>query len=542
MAMGNTPILVLREGTKRDKGKDAQFNNITAARTIANTVRTTLGPRGMDKMMVDAMGDVIITNDGVTIMKEMDVEHPAAKMMVEVANTQDKVCGDGTTTAVVIGGELLKKAVDLIDAKIHPTIITKGYRLAAAKANEVLDEIATSIDINDQEGLKKLAMTSMMSKQVSASRKHLADVVVDSVVSVAEKSNGEYNVDLKNIQVVKKMGGSMDETHFINGIIVDKEPVHSGMPKKIENAKVALINAALEIKKTEIDAKIEISDPTQLSAFLHEEESMLRRLVDKIKSEGANVIFVQKGIDDLAQHFLAKEGIFAARRVKKTDMEKIAKATGASIVNKIEELEQDDIGSCGLVELRRVQEDEMTYITDCKNPKAVSILIRGGTKHVVNEVERSMDDAMNVVAVAIEDGKIVTGGGSTAMELSMRLKEFSSTVGGREQMAIEAFASALESIPTALAENAGHDSIDVLIEMRKAHSKGQITAGLNVFNGQIEDMRANDVLEPYRVGKQAINSATDAAVMILRIDDVIASSGGGMPMGGGAPVDSMDDD
>jgi thermosome len=533
MGMGQTPILILKEGTKRDKGKDAQYNNIMAARAIADAVRSTLGPRGMDKMLVDSMGDVVITNDGVTILKEIDVEHPAAKMLVEVAKTQDEETGDGTTTAVILTGELLKKAIDLIDANVHPTIITAGYRLASIKALEVLETVAMKIDIKDRQMLREIAMTSMMSKSVVGSREHMADVAVDAVIKVAEKTDGKWIVDTDNIQVVKKQGGSMKDTEMIEGIIVDKEPVHPAMPKKVVKAKIMLLDAALEIKKTEIDAKIEITDPSQMQAFLNEEEHMLREMVEKIKKSGANVVFCQKGIDDLVQHFLSKENIYAARRVKKTDMDKLAKATGANVITKLDEFEPVDLGNADMVEVKKVQDEEMTFVTGCKNAKAISILIRGGTEHVVDEIERSLDDATSVIAVAIEDGKMVTGGGSTAVELALRLREYSSSVGGREQIAIDAFASALEVIPTALAENAGLDPIDILIEMRKAHKSGKVNAGVNVFNGKVEDMKKNNVLEPLRVGKQAINSATDAAVMILRIDDVIASRGGGM--GGGAP-------
>ncbi|OPX60618.1 MAG: Thermosome subunit beta [Methanomassiliicoccales archaeon PtaB.Bin134] len=525
MSMGNAPILILKEGSKREKGKDAQYNNIMAARAIADAVRSTLGPRGMDKMLVDSMGDVVITNDGVTILKEIDVEHPAAKMLVEVAKTQDEECGDGTTTAVVLTGELLKKSVDLIDANVHPTIITAGYRMASNKAMEVLESVGVTVEPKDRETLLKIAKTAMMSKSISGSKDLMAQVAVDSVTNVAEKVSGKWTVDMDNIQVTKKHGGSMDDTQLIPGIIVDKEPVHPAMPKRIEKAKVALLDVALEIKKTEIDAKIEITDPTQMHAFLDEEERMLRTMVDKIKAVGANVVFCQKGIDDLVQHFLAKEGIYAGRRVKKGDMEKLSLATGATIISKINELDKADLGKADLVEVRKIQEEEMTFVTGCKNPKAMSILIRGGTDHVVAEIERSLDDAMSVVAVAIEDGRMLTGGGSTAVEVALRLREYSSSVGGREQIAIDAFASALEVVPTALAENAGLDPIDILIEMRKSHKAGKKHAGVNVFTGQVEDMLANDVVEPFRVGKQAISSATDAAIMILRIDDVIASKG-----------------
>ena len=544
MGMGNTPILLLKEGTRRDKGKDAQYNNIQAARAISDAVRSTLGPRGMDKMLVDSLGDVVITNDGVTILREIDVDHPAAKMLVEVARTQDEQAGDGTTTAVILSGELLKKAVDLIDSNIHPTIIAGGYRLAATKAQEVLDKVATPVDIKDTETLKKIAGTAMISKSVSSSRVGLSDLSVKAVTAISEQEGDKWIVDMDNIQIVKKTGGSMNDTQFIQGIIIDKEPVHPAMPHKIEDAKVALLDAAIEVQKTEIDAKIEITDPSQMAAFLAEEENMLRKMVANIKASGANVVFVQKGIDDLAQHFLAKEKIFAIRRVKKSDMSKLAKATGATVVTKIEERAADELGHASLVEVRKVGEDEMTFVTGCKNPKAVSLMLRGGTEHVVDEVERSLDDAMSVVAVAIEDGMMVTGGGSTAAEISMRLREYAASVGGREQIAIDAYASAMEVVPTALAENAGQDPIDVLINLRKAHKDGKIHAGLNVYTGKVADMMEENVIEPIRVGRQAINSATDAAVMILRIDDVIAARtmdpGAGGP--GGAPDMGGDED
>ncbi len=542
MGMGNTPILILKEGTKRDKGKDAQYNNIQAAKAIADAVRSTLGPRGMDKMLVDSLGDVVITNDGVTILKEIDVDHPAAKMLVEVAKTQDEQAGDGTTSAVILAGELLKKAIDLIESNIHPTIIAGGYRLAAVKAQEVLDSVSTPVSIDDKEALKLIASTSMISKSVSGSRQGLADLTVDAVTAVAEKDGDKWDVDMDNIQIVKKTGASMDDTEFIQGVIIDKEPVHPAMPKRVENAKIALLDAAIEVQKTEIDAKIEITDPSQMAAFLAEEENMLRKMVETIKASGANAVFVQKGIDDLAQHFLGKEGIFAVRRVKKSDMMKLAKATGATVVTKIEELTADELGSASNLEVRKLGEDELTFITGCKNPKAVSLLLRGGTEHVIDEVERSLDDAMSVVAVAIEDGRMATGGGSTASEIALRLREYAATVGGREQIAIDAYASAMEVIPTALAENAGLDPIDILINLRKAHKDGKINAGLNVYTGKIVDMKAENVVEPIRVGRQAINSATDAAVMILRIDDVIAARAGpGGGPGAGAPDMDMDD-
>jgi thermosome len=499
----------------------------------------------MDKMLVDSMGDVIITNDGVTILKEIDVEHPAAKMIVEVAKTQDEECGDGTTTAVILAGELLKKAEALIEQNVHPTVISAGYRAAANKARELLNEVAIDITSNDKDSLLDIARTAMISKSVAASRNLMADIAVKAVSAVAEKkADGTWSVDDDNIQVVKKQGGSMDDTRMIAGIIVDKEAVHPGMAKKVEKAKIALVDSALEVKKTEIDAKIEITDPSQLHAFLDEEERMLKEMVDTVKKSGANVLFCQKGIDDLAQHYLSKAGIYAVRRVKKSDMEKLAKATGASLVTKLDDLKANDLGVAQLVEETKIADDRMTFVTGCKNPKAVSILIRGGTEHVIDEIDRSLNDAISVVAVALEDGKLVTGGGSTAVDIALKLREYAASIGGREQIAIDAFASALEVIPTALSENAGLDPIDVLIELRQAHKQGKIYAGINVFTGKVVDMKKEKVLEPIRVGRQAISSATDAAVMILRIDDVIASKGGaggkgprGPPGGEGSDMD-----
>jgi thermosome len=449
-------------------------------------------------------------------------------MLVEVAKTQDEECGDGTTTAVILAGELLKKAESMIEQNVHPTVIAGGYRMAAQKARELLDDLAINVTVSDKETLKDIARTSMISKSVAASRDLLAEVAVNAVTAVAEKnSEGKWDVDDDNIQVVKKQGGSMDDTQMIAGIIVDKEAVHPAMPKKLEGAKIALVDSALEVKKTEIDAKIEITDPSQLQAFLAEEENMLRKMVEKVKSSGANVLFCQKGIDDLAQHYLAKQKIYAVRRVKKSDMEKLAKATGANLVTKLDDLKADDLGTANLVEEKKIADDKMTFVTGCKNPKAVSILIRGGTEHVIDEIDRSLNDAISVVSVAFEDGKLVTGGGSTATELALKLRDYAASVGGREQIAIDAFASAMEVVPTALSENAGLDPIDVLIELRQAHKAGKKYAGINVFTGKVTDMKKEKVLEPIRVGRQAISSATDAAVMILRIDDVIASKGGG---------------
>jgi thermosome len=534
MMPAGTQILVLKEGTRRERGKGAQFNNIAAAKAVADAVRSTLGPRGMDKMLVDSLGDVVITNDGVTILKEIDIEHPAAKMLVEVAKTQDEEAGDGTTTAVILAGELLKKAEDLIEQNIHPTVIAHGYRLAAEKAHAVLEKIATKISIKDTDVLKKVAMTAMSSKSASGHKELLADISVKAVTTVAEqRADGTYFVDDDNIQVVKKQGGSIANTDLVDGIIVDKERVHPGMPSEVKDGKIALVDAALEVKKTEIDAKIEITDPSQLQAFLNEEEAMLKRMVETVRKSGANVVFCQKGIDDLAQHYLAKEGIYAVRRVKKSDMEKLAKATGGKIVTKLDELTKADLGYAKLVYEKKIGDDEMTFVTGCKNPKAVSILIRGGTEHVVDEVERSLEDATSVVAVAIEDGQVITGGGSSATEIAFGLRDIAASVGGREQIAIEAFADAVEVIPRTLAENAGLDPIDTLIELRKEHKKGNRAAGINVFTGKVTDMRKENVIEPIRVGGQAISSATDAAVMILRIDDVIAAKAGEGAKGAG---------
>ncbi len=533
MPAGGTQIFVLKEGTRRERGKGAQFNNIAAAKAVADAVRSTLGPRGMDKMLVDSLGDVVITNDGVTILKEIDIEHPAAKMIVEVAKTQDDEAGDGTTTAVILAGELLKKAEELIEQNIHPTVIAQGYRIAADKAREIVEGVALKVSLKDHDTLLKIARTSMSSKAASGHSELLGEVSVKAATMVAEDRDGKLFVDDDNIQIVKKQGGAISDTQLIEGILVDKERVHPGMPQQVENAKIALVDAALEVKKTEIDAKIEITDPSQLQAFLSEEEHVLRRMVDQVKKSGATVLFCQKGIDDLPQHFLAKEGIYAVRRVKKSDMEKLAKATGARLATKLDELGKDDLGYAKLVYEKKIGDDEMTFVTGCKNPKAVSILLRGGTEHVVDELERSLEDAVSVVSVAIEDGKYITGGGSTAMEIALGLRDYASSVGGREQIAIESFADAVEIIPRTLAENAGLDPIDTLIDMRKAHKNGSKHAAINVFTGKVEDAKRNNVLEPIRVGLQAISSATEAAVMILRIDDVIAAKTGGGGGGGG---------
>jgi archaeal chaperonin len=535
MMNGQQPIIILKEGTKRERGKGAQANNIMAARAISDAVKSTLGPKGMDKMLVDSMGDVVVTNDGATILKEIDVEHPSAKMIVEVAKSQDEECGDGTTSAVILTGELLKCAGELLDQNIHPTVICGGYKLAAGKAVETLHDLSISIKTGDKKTLKDIAMTSMASKSASAEKDILADVVVDATTNVAETINGKTYVDLDNIQIQKKQGGGIANTEIISGIILDKERVHEGMPKHIKNAKVALINAALEVKKTEVDARIQIQDPTQLQAFLDEEEGMIRKMVEKVKASGANVLICQKGIDDIAQHFLAKDGIYTVRRAKKSDMEKLSKATGAKIVANIDGLTSKDLGNAGNVEEKKIGDDKMTFVTDCKNPKAVSILIRGTTDHIVDELERGLHDALSVVKVALEDGKMTAGGGSAAIAISMALRDYAPSIGGREQMAIEAFANAIEIVPKTLSENAGLDPIDMMLAIRSEHKKGNKYAGINVLGGKVDDMLKNRVIEPLRVSLQEIEASSEAATMILRIDDVIASKGGGGGAPGGMP-------
>ena len=523
--LGNQPIIVLREGTESTKGKTAHNNNIMAARAVADAVRSTLGPKGMDKMLVDSMGDIVITNDGATILKELDIEHPAAKMVVEVAKTQDNECGDGTTTAVVIAGELLKKSEALIDQNVHPTVISNGFRLAAQEAVKILKRMGIEVSPTDKKMLKLVAMTAMTGKGVGGERDLLADIAVEAVSSVAEKEDGKYLADIDNIQVEKKHGGAVSDTNMIKGLILDKERMHSRMPRVVKDAKIALVDSALEIKKTEVEAKIQIRDPTQMQKFLDEEEKTLKAMVEKVKKSGATVLICEKGVDDLAQHYLAKEGIYAVRRVKRSDMEKLSKATGGKIITNLDDLKASELGYAAQVEENKISDSDMTFVTGCKNPKAVSILIRGGTEHVVDEVERALHDALKVVAVAIEDGVVVPGGGAPEIELALKLRNYGQTVGGREQLAIEAFAEALEVIPWTLAENAGMDSIDVVIELKNAHNnkKGGKNFGVNVLENRVSDMIAAKVLEPLRVKTQAIQSATEVASMILRIDDVIAS-------------------
>jgi len=519
------PVLILKEGTTRNRGKEAQRNNITAARVIGEVLKTTLGPRGMDKMLVDSLGDITITNDGAAILDEIEVEHPAAKIMVEIAKTQDAMVGDGTTTAVVLSGELLRKAEELLDQNIHPTILVAGYRKAAQKSVEIINDVALPVDADDRSTLKKVATTSMGSKAVGPAKEHLADIAVDAVKQIVEKRGDRTIADIDNVQLIKKTGKSLFESQLINGVIIDKEVVHPGMPLKVERAKIALLDCALEIEKTEISAEIRIRDPLQMKAFLDQENKMLQDMVDKIKKSGANVVFCQKGIDDMAQHFLAKEGILAARRAKESDMEKLARATGGRIVSDLTDLKPQDLGIAGLVEERKIGDDKMIFVEKCKDPRSVAILIRAGLERMVDEAERAMTDALSVVSDVMENNKIVTGGGATEVEIAKGLRNYATKVGGREQLAVEAFADAVETVPKTLAENAGLEPLDIIVDLRAAHDKsdGQYR-GINVFSGKIENMRDRGVLEPSIVKEQAIKSAAESAAMILRIDDIIAST------------------
>jgi len=527
------PVLILKEGTARRRGRDAQRNNIMAARIIAEVLRTTLGPRGMDKMLVDSLGDITITNDGAAILDEIDVEHPAAKMMVEVAKTQDDMVGDGTTTAVILAGELLRKAEELLGQNIHPTVIVGGYRKAVQKAVEALDKVGITVDLEDRATLKKVAVTSMGSKAVGVARDHLAEIAIDAVKQIAEQRGDKRIADIDHVQIIKKEGKSLFDTQLVTGIIVDKEVVHPGMPKRIENATIALLDCPLEIEKTEFNAEIRIRDPTQMKAFLDKETRMLKEMVEKIKAADAKVLFCQKGIDDMAQHFLAKEGIISARRVKQSDMEKLARATGGKVITNLDDLKNEDLGKAGLVEERKVGEDKMIFVEKCKDPRSVAVLIRAGLERMVDEAERAMNDALSVVADVIEYNKIVAGGGAIEAEIAKLLRSYATKVGGREQLAVEAFADSIEIVPKTLAENAGLEAIDILVGLRAAHEKekGHLM-GVDVFAGKIVDMYKNGVVEPSRVKEQAMKSATEVASMVLRIDDVIAAT---KPKEGKAP-------
>lgn len=521
------PIFILPEGSERTTGRNAQKNNIEAAQQVADTVRTTLGPKGMDKMLVDTLGDVVVTNDGVTILEEIEIQHPAAKMMVEIAKTQEDEVGDGTTTAVVLAGELLKNANDLLDKKIHPTVIVKGYRIAAEKAQEILNRIAEKVSENDHNILKNIAMTAMTGKGAEHSKEKLSQLAVEAVKSIIDDVNGEKRIDIDNIKIEKKIGGGVEDSVLIKGLVLDKERVHPGMPKIVKNAKILLLDSALEVKNTETEAKIQITDPSQLQAFIDMEEKILKEMVDKVVKTKANVVFCQKGIDDTAQYYLAKAGIYAVRRITRSDMEKLERATGARIVSSLNDVSEKDLGFAGLVEERKIGDEAMTFVTECKNPKAVTLLIRGGTEHVIDEVKRAMEDAIGDVASALRNNLVVAGAGAVEAELAKELRKFANSLSGREQLAVQAFSDAIEVIPRTLAENAGLEPIDIVAELKAKHDKGEKWAGIDVFEGSIVDAWKLGIIEPLKIKTQAIQSASEVAMMILRIDDVIASSSKG---------------
>ena len=524
--LGGQPIYILTKGSSRNRGRDAQSMNFTAAKAVASAVRSTLGPKGMDKMLVDSMGNIVITNDGSTILKEMEIEHPAAKIMVEIAKNQDDEVGDGTTSAVIIAGELLRRAEELIDLGIHPTMIVHGYRSAAEKAQEILQGFAIDVKPQDISILKKIAETAMSGKGVESARSQLCDIVAEAVTLLADKKG---MVDVKDIKVEKKIGGEIEDSEIIRGVVIDKERVHPGMPKKVEKAKIMLLNAPVEFTKTQVDAQFTINHPDQLQAFLNEEERMTKMIVERIIKSGANVVICQKAIDEIAQHYLSKAGILAVRRVKSSDMEKLARATGASIISSINAISSKELGYAGNVEERKVSGEEMIFVEECKNPKAVTIIIRGGTEHVVAEYDRAVEDAIRVVSTVMKEGKILAGGGAPEIELSLRLREYATTTGGRAQLAVEAFASALEIIPKTLAENAGLDPIDMIVALRAAHEKGQKTFGLDVVTGKPVDFLKEGVIEPLRVKVRAITCAVETADMIIRIDDNISSTKSSAP-------------
>ena len=531
--MGNQPMIVLSEESQRTSGKDAQSMNITAGTAVAEAVRTTLGPKGMDKMLVDNSGSVVVTNDGVTILDEMDIEHPAANMIVEVAQTQEDEVGDGTTTAVVIAGELLSKAEELLDQDIHATILAQGYRQAAEKAKEILEENAIDVDADDTETLEKVAGTAMTGKGAESSKDTLAELVVRAVQSVAD----EDDVDTDNVQVETVVGGATGESELVEGVIIDKERVHDNMPYAVEDADLALLDTAIEVPETELDTEVSVTDPDQLQEFLDQEEKQLKEYVDRIAETGADVVICQKGIDDMAQHYLAQEGILAVRRAKKSDIEALSRSTGARIVSNINDIEADDLGFAGSVAQKDVAGDERIFVEDVEDAKAVTLILRGGTEHVVDEVERAIEDSLGVVAATLEDGKVLPGGGAPEIQLALGLRDYADSVGGREQLAVEAFADAIDVIPRTLAENAGHDPIDSLVDLRSKHDGGSVTSGLDAYTGEVVDMEEDGVVEPLRVKTQAIESATEAAVMILRIDDVIAAG----DLKGGSGDDDEDD-
>ena len=527
------PILLLKEGTSETKGDRAQKNNINAAKTIAEIVRSSLGPRGMDKMLVSSIGDITITNDGATILKEIDVEHPAAKMMVEISKATDSEVGDGTTSTVVLAGSLIEKAEELINKQVHPTVVVDGFKKASQKSIDTLREIAVKVNPQDRDFLNKIARISMASKMVSANSQHLSNIVVDAALAVSEKiaEDDKFKIDIDNIKVEKKAGGSVQDTQIIHGLVLDKEVVHGGMPKQVHNAKIALVNSALEIEKTEFDAKLNINTPDQMQRFLDEENKMLKSMVDKISKAGANVVLCQKGIDDISQHYLAKSGIMAVRRIKESDMSKLSKATGSRMVTNIEELTANDLGSADLVEERKVETDKWVFVEGCKNPKAVSILVRGGSQRVVDEAERSVHDAMMAVKDVVEYPYAVIGGGASEAIVSYTIREWSNSLSGRAQLAVEKFADGIETIPLVLAQNAGMDPLDTQVQLRAKATTSKPKYGIDVLNAKVADLSAKDVYEPLAVKEQVINAATEAACMILRIDDVIAAGKSNMPSG-----------
>ncbi|MDG7038870.1 MAG: TCP-1/cpn60 chaperonin family protein [Nitrososphaerota archaeon] len=539
MTSSGQPVLILKEGTQESRGKEAQKNNFTAAQLVADIIKTSLGPRGMDKMLVDSLGDVTVTNDGATILKEIDVQHPAAKMMVEISKAVDNEVGDGTTSTVVFAGALLEKAQELIDKEVHPTIIIDGYMKAARKTVEILNKIAVKVDPKDTEVLRRIAKTTLNTKMVTKDSNYLIPLVVDAVSKVVDKVNGSYKVDIDNVKVEKKPGGSVVDTQLISGVVVDKEVVHAGMPRKVVNAKIALLNAPLEIEKTEFDEKINITDPTQMKGFLDEEAKILKEMVTKIKAIGATVVLCQKGIDDVAQHYLAKEGILAVRRIKMSDMDKLARATGGRVVTGVEDLTASDLGYAALVEERKIEEDKWVFIEGCKNPRAVTLLVRGGGQRIVDEAERSIHDAIMTVKDTIERPLVVAGGGAAEMEIVTQLKKWAATLEGRVQLAALKFVDALESLPLTLAENAGLNVIDISSELESEHENGKIWAGIDVMDGKIADMYKLNIIEPSSVKEEVIKAATEAASMIIKIDNTISSSrpsaGGRGGAGGEAP-------
>jgi thermosome len=537
------PVIILKEDTERQRGRDARKSNMMAAQIIAEVLKTTLGPRGMDKMLIDSLGDITITSDGATVLDEIDVQHPAAKMMIEVAKTQDDEVGDGTTTAVMFAGELLAKANELLEENIHPSLIISGYQKASEKALQTLEKISIDVNMDDHETLMNISNTSIISKAVSSERDHLSKIVIEAIKQIIEKRDGEVIADVDNVQIVKKEGQGLEQTQLIRGLVIDKEVVHSGMPKKIKDAKIALLDAALEVKKTEFDAEIRITNPESIKKFLDSESDMLKRKVELVIDTGANAVFCQKGIDDMAQHFFAKAGVLAVRRVKKSDMDKLAKATGGKLVNNLTDLRKDDLGSCGLIEERKIGNDRMVFVEECNDPLAVAIFIRAGLERMLDEAERAINDALYVISDVAEMPKMVAGGGSIELELSKTVREYAPQVGGREQLAIEAFADALEIVPRTLTDNAGLDKLDTMVAMKAAHAKPDgIYMGVNVYDKGVIDMLKEGVVEPMVVKQQAIKSGVEVASMILRIDDVLAAKSGGGDMGGGPGPGDMDDD